>query len=62
LVSRRNYYQNQTNGPEAYNQFIVQKLIKPLILILKNNGRTNNEIKASTLYSPLSKYLVNLID
>lgn len=62
IPPRRNYYQNQTNGPEAYNQFIVQKLIKPLILILKNNGRTNNEIKASTLYSPLSKYLVNLID
>ena len=62
IPPRRNYSQNQTSDQETYNHFVVQKLIKPLIQILKNNGRTNNEIKASTLYSSLSKYLVNLID
>ena len=62
IPPRRNYSQNQTSDQETYNHFVVQKLIKPLIQILKNNGRTNNEIKARTLYSSLSKYLVNLID
>lgn len=59
---RRNYYQDQANDQERYNQSVVQSLIKPLIKILKNNGRSDNEIKASLLYTPLSRYLVNLID